>query len=271
MHLIYTRFFTMMMRDAELVGQTEPMAALKNQGMVLGEDNEKMSKSRGNVVAPDDLVQQYGSDTVRAYLMFFTRWEQGGPWSFEGIKGPRRFIEDVWRIGTAEYASQNDKNDTAVQRKLHQTIEKVTRDAESFSFNTAIAAMMELRNTLLTALKKQDVTDETWSDSVSALLRMLAPIAPHITEELWSVRGSDSSVHVASWPEFDPEIAKEDEIELVIQVNGKVRSKVMVAAGIDDDSAREIALADENVQKFMDGKEVRKVIVIKGRLVNIVV
>ncbi|MCB8984573.1 MAG: leucine--tRNA ligase [Ardenticatenaceae bacterium] len=273
MHLIYTRFFTKAMREMGLVDFPEPMLALYNQGMVLGEDNEKMSKSRGNVVAPDNLVAQYGADTVRTYLMFFAKWDQGGPWNYDGIKGPQRLLNDIWEIATLAYepGPVDESVTKALRRKTHQTIRKVTQDMESFSFNTAVAAIMELRNTINEAQRKQNVTQAAWDEAVDNLLLLLAPIAPHITEELWAQRGGEYSIHQQAWPVWDEEIAKEDEITIPVQVNGKVRERLTVPAGTSDDDIKAAALAAENVQRHLDGKQPRKVIVVKGRLVNIVV
>ncbi|MFZ0545679.1 MAG: leucine--tRNA ligase [Candidatus Promineifilaceae bacterium] len=273
MHLIYTRFFNKAMRDMGLVKSDEPMLALFNQGMVLGEDGEKMSKSRGNVVAPDALVDQYGADTVRAYLMFFARWEQGGPWNYDGIKGPQRLLYDVWDVATHDYQPKkvDDSADRALHRKTHQTIRKVTEDMESFSFNTAVAAIMELRNTITDAQKAANVTNENWDEAVDSLLLLLAPISPHITEELWEQRGRPYSIHQQSWPTWDEEAVKEESIELVVQVNGKVRDKLEVPVGTPDETLKQLALASEKAQGWMEGKEPRKVIVVRGRLVNIVV
>ncbi len=273
MHLIYTRFFNMAMRDMGLVESDEPMMALFNQGMVLGEDGEKMSKSRGNVVAPDELVAQYGADTVRAYLMFFARWEQGGPWNYDGIKGPQRLLYDVWDVATHDYVPGNvdETADRAHNRKTHQSIRKVTEDMESFSFNTAVAAIMELRNAITDAKKAANVSPETWNEAVDNLLLLLAPISPHITEELWEQRGRPYSIHQQPWPQWDEEAVKEDTIELVIQVNGKVRDKLEVPVGTDDDTLKQLALASDKAQSWLDGKEPRKVIAVRGRLVNIVV
>jgi leucyl-tRNA synthetase len=272
MHLIYTRFFTKAMRDMGLVDFDEPMLALHNQGMVLGEDNEKMSKSRGNVVAPDDLVQKYGADTVRTYLMFFTRWEHGGPWSYEGIKGPQRLLEDVWAIALADYAPKKEDAQATrnLRRKTHQTIRKVGEDLENFAFNTAVAAIMELRNAMNDARRKGNVSQEAWNEGVESLLLMLAPFAPHITEELWARLGKPYSIHQQSWPQWDAEIAKEETIEIVVQINGKVRDRLTVEAGADDKTLKSLALASERVAEFLGGKEPRKVIVVRGRLVNIV-
>jgi leucyl-tRNA synthetase len=272
MHLIYTRFFTKAMREMGLVDFGEPMLRLYNQGMVLGEDNEKMSKSRGNVVAPDALVDKFGADTVRTYLMFFAKWDQGGPWNYDGIKGPQRLLNDVWEIGTHDYApgQVTDEANRTLRRKTHQVIRKVTQDLEGFSFNTAVAAIMEHRNSILEAKKAKNVSAAVWNEAVDSLLLVLAPIAPHITEELWAQRGHNYSIHQRPWPEWDAEAAKEESITLVVQINGRVRDKIETDAGQADEALKEIALASEKVQGWLDGKAPRKVIVVKGRLVNIV-
>ncbi|MEM7348098.1 MAG: class I tRNA ligase family protein, partial [Chloroflexota bacterium] len=250
----------------------EPMRALYNQGMVLGEDNEKMSKSRGNVVAPDNLVQEFGADTVRTYLMFFSKWDQGGPWNYDGIKGPQRLLSDIWELAhlVIEPDAVDEKADRALRRKTHQTIRKVTNDYEGFAFNTAIAAMMELRNVLNEAARKNNMSAEAWHEAVDNLLLCLAPIAPHITEECWANRGRPYSIHTQEWPKWDEETAKDDSITLVVQVNGKVRDKIETDAGQADDALQALALASENVQKHLGDNPPRKVIVVKGRLVNIV-
>lgn len=273
MHLIYTRFFTKAMRDMGLLTIDEPMTALYNQGMVLGEDGEKMSKSRGNVVAPDNLVAQYGADTVRTYLMFFAKWDQGGPWNYDGIKGPQRLLNDVWEIAHHAYQPRTADEQTTrtLRRKTHQTIRKVTEDMESFSFNTAVAALMELRNSISDAQKAGNVTAEAWNEAVTNLLLLLAPIAPHITEELWAQRGRPYSIHQQPWPQWDAEVAREDTITLVVQVNGKVRDRIEVAADSSEEKLKEMALASERVQGWLNGKPPRKVIVVGGKLVNIVV
>ncbi len=273
MHLIYTRFFTKAMREMGLVTFDEPMMRLYNQGMVLGEDGEKMSKSRGNVVAPDALVQKYGADTVRTYLMFFARWDQGGPWNYDGIKGPQRLLNDVWELGTAVYTPHTEEAAATrtLRRKTHQVIRKVTEDMESFSFNTAVAAIMELRNALTEARKAANVSQAAWNEAVDTLLLLLAPIAPHITEELWARRGQAYSIHQQPWPVWDEAVAKEDTITLVVQVNGRVRDKLDVAAGLDDEAVKQIALSSDKAQGWLEGKQPRKVIVVRGKLVNIVV
>ncbi|MFN2138468.1 MAG: class I tRNA ligase family protein, partial [Candidatus Promineifilaceae bacterium] len=261
------------MRDMGLVAFDEPMLALYNQGMVLGEDGEKMSKSRGNVVAPDDLVAQYGADTVRAYLMFFAKWDQGGPWNYDGIKGPQRLLNDVWEVSLAEYepGSIDETAERALRRKTHQVIRKVGEDLESFSFNTAVAAIMELRNAIMAAQREHNVSSEAWQEAIESLLLLLAPIAPHIAEELWSRRGKPYSIHQQPWPQWDEDIAREEQVTLIVQVNGKVRDRITVDADMPDEALKAAALVSENVQRFLDNREPRKVIVVKGKLVNIVV
>ncbi|MDX1616512.1 MAG: leucine--tRNA ligase, partial [Candidatus Promineifilaceae bacterium] len=273
MHLIYTRFFTKAMREMGLVDFDEPMLALYNQGMVLGEDGEKMSKSRGNVVAPDELVARYGADTVRAYLMFFAKWDQGGPWNYDGIKGPQRLLYDVWDLGKHEYSAVDEDVAASreLRRKTHQVTKKVTEDLESFSFNTAVAAIMELRNTLTDVRRVSRVSRAAWNEAIEHLLLLLAPIAPHITEELWAHHGKPYSIHQQAWPSWDPEVAKAETITLVIQVNGKVRDKFETSAGQSDTALRELALASEKIKQRLGEREPRKVIVVRGQLVNIVV
>jgi leucyl-tRNA synthetase len=234
---------------------------------------QRMSKSKGNVVNPDELVSQYGADTVRAYLMFFAKWDQGGPWNYGGIKGPQRLLQDVWEIAQADYqpAAVDEGASRALRRKTHQTIRKVTQDMEDFSFNTAVAAIMELRNALESAQREAMARREAWDEGVETLLLLLAPITPHITEELWARRGRAYSIHQQGWPQWDEAVARDESISLVIQINGKTRDKIDVAAGLDDEALRQIALQSERVQRLIDGQTPRQVIVARGRLVNIVV
>jgi leucyl-tRNA synthetase len=276
MHLMYTRFFTKALRDLGIVNFDEPMLRLYNQGMVLGEDGEKMSKSRGNVIAPDDLVRRYGADTVRTYLMFFARWDQGGPWDSQGIRGPRRFLEDVWSLvvedgaSSAAGAAPGDEEARALRRKTHQTICKVTEDLQSFSFNTAVAALMELRNSLQEAKRTALYKTEAWDEAIESLLLLLCPIAPHITEELWGRLGKPYSIHQQSWPQWEEEIAAEEMITLVVQVNGRVRDRIKVPVSITEEEAQELALASENVRRHTGDRKPRKVVYVPGKLVNIV-
>ncbi len=236
-------------------------------------DIQRMSKSKGNVVNPDELVDQFGADTVRAYLMFFAKWDQGGPWNYGGIKGPQRLLQDVWEIGRADYQPNaiDEAATRALRRKTHQTIRKVTEDMDEFSFNTAVAAIMELRNTISAAQKEAVASREAWDEAVDTMLLLLAPISPHITEELWARRGRPYSIHRQAWPVWDEDAAREEAISLIVQVNGKTRDKIEVPAGLDDDSLGRIALESEKIQRALDGKSPRKVIVARGSLVNIVV
>jgi leucyl-tRNA synthetase len=272
--LIYTRFFTKAMRDMGVVDFDEPMVRLYNQGMVLGEDGEKMSKSRGNVIAPDDLVGRYGADVVRTYLMFFARWELGGPWDSQGIRGSQRFIEDVWNLVVeplSEGSEKAPKADVAALRRLvHQIIRKVTEDIESFSFNTAIAALMSLRNAMKAAKETPVARTPAWDEAVQSLLLLLAPFTPHIAEELWHRLGKRDSIHLQSWPQWDEAVAAEETITLIVQVNGRVRDRIEVPVDIDNAEAERQARESEAVQRHTKGKEIVKVIVVPGRLVNVV-
>ncbi len=275
MHLIYTRFFTKVMRDLGIVALDEPMTVLRNQGIILGEDSEKMSKSRGNVVSPDDLVARYGADTVRGYLMFGWRWDQGGPWDSKGIEGVVRFLHRVWDCvlepGAAPSLPPDEGSARALRRRVHQAIRKATRDMEEFSFNTYIANLMELNNTMLKAKDTTVYGAEAWEEAVETLLLLLAPACPHIAEELWAKTGRPYSVHLQAWPQWDEEAAAEETITLIVQVNGKVRDRVEVPVDVDDESARRLALETEGAIRHIGSKTVRKVIVVPGRLVNIVV
>jgi leucyl-tRNA synthetase len=248
------------------------MIQLRNQGMVLGEDSEKMSKSRGNVVAPDDLVRQYGADTVRAYLIFFTRWEMGGPWSSTGIEGTARWLRRVWAIfhetpNTLEPAPDTIKQ---LRRKLHQTLRNVTHDFEHFEFNTIVSGLMELMNEMYKAFQNGAGNSPVWQEVLETYVLMMAPICPHMAEELWMKLEKPYSVHQQAWPVVDEVAAAQDEITLVVQVNGKVKDRITVAAGISQEDARSAALSSEAIQKTLEGREPRQVIVVPGRLVNIV-
>jgi len=275
MHLLYTRFFTKVMRDLGLLSFDEPMLALRNQGIILGLDGARMSKSRGNVILPDDLIERYGADTVRAYLMFGWRWELGGPWDPQGIEGIPRFLDRVWNCVLAEreggrMAGVADADIRALRRKVHQAIRKATEDMEAFAFNTYIANLMELSNTLLRAKESSVYGTRAWEEGVEALLLLLAPACPHIAEELWARTGRPYSVHQQSWPQWDEEIAAEETIALVVQVNGRVRDRLAVPVGIDEEEAKHLALASSGAQRHTEGKEILRVIYVPGRLVNIV-
>lgn len=273
MHLIYTRFFHKACRDMGITKGPEPMLQLRNQGIILGEDSEKMSKSRGNVVAPDELVARYGADTVRAYLMFFARWDMGGPWSSGGIEGTSRWIRRVWALYQNMPKPGNPTKETLrnLRRKVHQTLKQVTHDYESFEFNTVISGLMELLNEMIKAADNGAAGSKEWQEALEIFLLMMAPATPHIAEELWAVLGKPYSVHLQAWPVLDPQAIIEDVITLVIQVNGKVRDRIEVAANISEEDAKVVALKSEVIQKFLGGKTPRKIIVVPGKLVNIVI
>ncbi len=231
---------------------------------------ERMSKTRGNVVNPDELVEAYGADTVRTHLMFAFDWVKGGPWDPSSVNGSQRFLADVWKLGSIDYEAVSNSGDRDITRAVHQAIAKVDHDMETFSFNTAVAALMTLRNTMQTALKDRSVSVEAWTEAIDTMLLLLAPIAPHISEELWSARGHSESIHVAAFPVSDPALAADDVISLIVQVNGRVRDKITVAADISAEEAESTALASSKVAEWVEGSTVRKVIVVPGRLVNIV-
>jgi len=274
MHLLYVRFFHKAMRDIGITKGNEPMLQLRNQGMVLGEDNEKMSKSRGNVVAPDVLVEKYGADTIRAYLMFFARWEMGAPWDSKGIEGSARWIRRVWTLFTDAVPDRplgSTETLKVLRRKVHQTLRKVTHDFENFEFNTIVSSLMELLNELYKAREAGAVGSDEWKEAQEIYLKMMAPVAPHIAEELWAYLGKPYSIHTQAWAQVDEAAAKEDSIELPVQVNGKVRDRIVVPAEATEDEIKSAALASESVQKFLEGKAPKKVIVAKGRLVSVVI
>jgi leucyl-tRNA synthetase len=274
MHLLYFRFFHKALRDMGITEGSEPVMQLRNQGMVLAEDNSKMSKSRGNVVAPDVLVDKYGADTVRAYLMFFAKWQQGAPWDSQGIEGSARWIKRVWTLFTdpSQPGTASDETKKKLRRRVHQTLKSITHDFDSFEFNTIISSLMELMNEMYKAREAGAVGSPEWDEAQDIYLKMMAPVAPHITEELWTEHlGKPYSIHQQMWPEVDEEATKEDEIELPVQVNGKVRDRITVPAEASEDEIKTKALASEVVQKYLDGKEPKKVIVANGRLVSIVI
>jgi leucyl-tRNA synthetase len=275
LHLLYSRFWTKALADLGLVNHREPFLRLFNHGVILGEDGEKMSKSRGNVVDPDDLVARLGADTVRLYLMFIGPWSQGGPWSSRGVAGVQRFLQRVWALVTetldVPVDTAEDEQARALRRLVHWTIKQVTDDFETFSFNTAIARMMELVNELSRLRETAVVRMPVWREALETLVLLLAPGAPHLAEELWQRLGKPYSVHQQSWPAYDPALAAEETVELVIQVNGRVRDRLMVPAAIDEDEAVARARELERVQAYLAGKRIERVVYVPGRLVNFVV
>ncbi len=276
MHLLYSRFFIKSLRDMGMLRIDEPFLRLFNQGVILGSDHEKMSKSRGNVVNPDHVVSQVGADAVRCFLMFIGPWDQGGPWSDEGINGIVRWLNRVWSLAQNDPATLDDHptNPAAVrdtQRILHQTIRKCYDDLDKFKFNTAISSLMELVNHFSRVWNNQSIDSDAWRHCVKQFLLMLAPIAPHLSEELWERAGHPYSIHQQPFPAWDDNLAADEEITLVVQVNGRVRDRIAVSAGIDDQQAKELALASSRVQTHLNGQTVRNIVYVPGRLINLVV
>jgi leucyl-tRNA synthetase len=275
MHLLYTRFFTKAARDMGVLEFDEPFTRLFNQGQILGPDGQRMSKSRGNVVAPDSQVERWGVDTFRVYLMFLGPWDEGGPYDPSGINGAHRWLNRVWNavIGGIETASKPDAPETRELRHwTHKTIEKVTADISQFRFNTMIAALMEYTNYLTRVRESGAVVDEAaWREAQESIALLLAPSAPHIAEELWARIGKPYSVHTQTWPSFDPALATEEEVEVAVQVNGKVRDRLTLPLDATEDVARDRAMASAAVKAHVEGKEIVRVIYVPNRLLNIVV
>jgi len=291
MHLMYSRFFTKAMADVGLVRDREPFIRLFNQGQILGADGERMSKSRGNVQDPDELVERYGADTVRLYLMFMGPWDQGGPWSPSGIDGPHRFLNRVWTLildGTGREpgdpdagalpAGQSEADAArAIRAAAHKTLRDVTADYEAFRFNTMIAKLMELANTLFRYRGTVAAGTPAWDEATGLLLLMLAPAAPHVTEELWKRRLAASgvewsSIHTQAWPELDVSATTETTREIPVQVNGKLRDKVIVAADASAQDIETAVLARDRIREILDGRTPDRIIVAGGgKLINLVI
>ncbi|MCC2743956.1 leucine--tRNA ligase [Leuconostoc lactis] len=268
LHLLYARFWHKFLYDLGVVPTKEPFQKLVNQGMILGENHEKMSKSKGNVVNPDDIVAEFGADTLRVYEMFMGPLTQSKPWSEEGITGSRRWLDRVWRLLIDDDGQLRDRvttiNSGELDKIYHQTVKKVTEDLENMRFNTAISQMMVFVNEAYKA-------DSLFLDYMTGFVQLLAPFAPHLSEELWVRLGQEASISYVAWPTYDPAQLVEDTVEIIFQVNGKVRGKATVARDIDQDGMIAAAKADDNVQKFIADKTIRKVIAIPGKFVNIVV
>lgn len=280
MHLLYARFITKALRDMGYLNFDEPFTSLTHQGLILGPDGLKMSKSKGNTISPDDYIKEYGADVFRMYLMFGFAYTEGGAWSDDGIKSVNRFVERIERIiDTAREAISKGENNKTTMDKAekelnywrHNTIKSVTDDTDKLQFNTAIARMMEFINALSKYTQEKEMNLDFLKDVVSDYLRLLAPFAPHFSEEQWSLLGNSYSIFNEAWPKFDPKALVKDEVEIAIQVNGKIKNKIMVSSDLDEEGIKAAALADEKIIASTEGKTVVKVIVIKGRLVNIVV
>lgn len=270
LHLMYSRFWHHLLYDLGFVSTPEPFKKLINQGMILGEDNQKMSKSRGNVINPDKVIADYGADSMRLYEMFMGPLEATKPWSMQGVEGVHRFLNRLWRVVIDDATGQLSETvqpipmDEETQRLLHQTIQKVGEDIETFGFNTAISQMMIFVNHLSKLTTRP-------REAVESLVLVLAPFAPHISEELWRRLGHPDSLAYVPWPAFDPARTRARTVELVVQVFGKIKDRIVVDADADAATIEAAALASEKVQAALAGKPVKKAIVVQGRLVNLVV
>jgi leucyl-tRNA synthetase len=273
MHLLYARFFTKVVRDLGLIDFGEPFTRLFNQGQILGPDGQRMSKSRGNVVAPDKEVERWGADCFRAHLMFMGPWDQGGPFNTAGLAGIWRWMNRVWAVvlDEPEYGEADAASTKELRHQTHRIIRRVSEDMAEFSFNTMLARLMEYTS-FLGKLRDsgKPVDREAWTEARDNLLLVLAPILPHMAEELWERTGHPYSIHQQTWPSFDAELAKDETVTLVVQVNGKLRERIDVPAGIGEDEARRLALESPRVADSLDGAEVARVIYVPGRLVNVV-
>jgi leucyl-tRNA synthetase len=277
MHLLYARFFIKALRDMGLVHFNEPFTRLFHQGMVLGPDGQKMSKSHGNVIAPDDVVSRYGADTVRCYLMFMGPFDQGGPWNNQGIEGVSRYIQRVWSLVTTSPGKDGTRNEMGpasdLARLRHKTIKRVGEHYANLRFNTALAALMEMTNALNAARESGAAAQHPadFAAAIDTLILLLAPLAPYITEELWHQRGHTGSVHREAWPGYDEALTIDAIITVPVQVNGKLRATIEVPADADEGDIRAAAEAEPKVQAHIAGKTIRKVVYVAGKLINFVV
>ena len=275
MHLLYARFFIRALRDMGYLHFDEPFTGLFHQGIVLGPDGQKMSKSRGNVVAPDEYVSKYGADTVRCYMMFMGPFDQGGTFKAENLEGVWRFLNRFWGLVSeswVEHPSDIESSESrAIERLRHKTIKRVTEEVGSMRFNTALAALMECNNALIKQQNEAVARSTPYQRTLKTMMQLLAPLAPHIAEELWEQTGHEQSIHTTEWPQYDEEMTKDETYTLVVQVNGKVRERIEVAADISEQAIRALALSNTRVASFIGDATVQKVIHVPGKLVNIVV
>ena len=274
MHLLYARFFYKAARDAGIVPGDEPFTRYFSQGQIAGPDGRRMSKSRGNVVAPDDQVERWGADSFRAYLMFLGPWDQGGPYDVDGIVGISRWLHRVWTLVTRPPQTGDDPGGESareLRRLTHRALERVTHDIENFRLNTMLAALMEMTNAMQRLREAGAPDGAAWDEAIEALLLMLAPACPHIAEELWERTGHEYSVHQQQWPRFDPALTRAETVEIAVQVNGKLRGRVHVPADAGEAQVRAAAEAETAVAGQIAGKEIVRVIYVPGRLINLVV
>ena len=274
MHLLYARFWTKVMYDEKLINFQEPFTTLRNQGMILAPDGNKMSKSKGNTIEPGSLIDQgYGADSIRIMELFLGPWNQAANWSVEGMGGSYRFLQRIWTL-TQEFKAADAKaseSSDELQRIIHRTIKKVSQDLQSLSFNTAIAALMEAVNDLYKVKAEDNFEAKEWQWSITTLLQLLAPFAPHISEELWQQLDGKGSVHASQWPSHDEKYLTQDSLTIAVQINGKLRGEITVATGSDELTIVSAAQADDRIQPHLADKTIRKTIYVPARLVNFVV
>ena len=275
LHLLYSRFFVKALRDMGYLNFDEPFTRLYHQGMVLGADGQKMSKSRGNVEAPDRYVEKYGADTVRCYMMFIGPFDAGGSFRAENLEGVWRFLNRFWSLindsWTGGGSTQETSESKAIERLRNKTIKRVTEDLSNFRFNTALAALMECNNALIKQQNEPVARSAAYNRTLETMMQLLAPMAPHITEELWHLTGHTGSIHTSQWPTFDEALTRDETFTLVIQVNGKVRERIEVPATITEAEVRELAMNNERIVSLIGDATIQKFIYIPGRLINIVV
>jgi len=282
LHLLYSRFFTKVLRDMKIKRSDEPFTNLLTQGMVI-KDGAKMSKSKGNVVDPEELINRYGADTVRLFCLFAAPPERDLEWTSEGVEGAYRFLGRVWNLvdqyknlNVRENVPKESEQARSIRRLTHKTIKKVTDDIDNrFHFNTAVAAVMEMTNELARVAPEEvdrlpDVKAAMY-EAVRAVVVLLSPFVPHVAEELWEALGGKSGMILVPWPSFDPALLEQDQVLIVVQVNGKKRGEITIPSDASEDEVKEAAMAEANVRKFIEGKQIRKTILVPGKLLNLVV
>jgi leucyl-tRNA synthetase len=272
LHLLYSRFWTKVMADEGLISFREPFARLLNQGQLMGPNGKRMSKSRGNVITPDSIAGTYGADALRVYELFMAPFDQDTAWSTEGMNGSWRFLNRIWALYGETYArsAQAQEKDPVLEKELHRTIRHVTERIEGFRFNTMISALMEFANLLSDRQRQNTWRTATFHKALDTFLLLLAPAAPHITEELWSRTGHSGSIHQQPWPTWDEDLAREEFAQVAIQVNGKLRDMLDVPVDAGQQEVEQMAFASQKVKSFVEGKEVVKVFYVPGKILNIV-
>ena len=276
MHLLYSRFFTKALYDLDMVHFNEPFVGRRNHGIILGSDNQKMSKSKGNIVDPDELVKKFGADAVRMYLCFMGPYDQGGPWNPTGILGIKRFLDRIWNYTNLWVKFKGNSEDYNIDVQLNKTIKKVGEDIENFRFNTAISQLMILMNDIARVtnndMPSSFIAQFISKEDIKKIIILLSPFAPYLSEELWrNILGNKKSIHLESWPKYDLKLIIEEQFELVIQINGKIRDKIVVKINIVQKEAENLALNQEKVKNAIAGNKIKKIIFVPNKLINIVI